>query len=79
MESTPKPIRGQCKNYGIFGSVGIIVRVMREIMPARDFSRLSMASDVQTRPSNIPSTKTGLAERLLEIEVKLGAALEPRM
>eukprot|EP00975_Prorocentrum_lima_P057594 12077041-Prorocentrum_lima.AAC.1 len=54
-------------------------------MPARDFSRLSMASDVQTRPSNVPSTKAGLVKWLegyhskLEMALKLGSALEPRV
>eukprot|EP00975_Prorocentrum_lima_P059429 12457678-Prorocentrum_lima.AAC.1 len=44
-----------------------------------------MASDVQTRPSKVPSTKTGLAKWLeeyhpkLEMAVKIGAPLEPRM
>eukprot|EP00975_Prorocentrum_lima_P000793 162917-Prorocentrum_lima.AAC.1 len=54
-------------------------------MPTRHFSRLSMASDVQTRPSQVPSTKVGLAKWLeeycskLEMAVKLGCALEPRV
>eukprot|EP00975_Prorocentrum_lima_P054346 11399516-Prorocentrum_lima.AAC.1 len=45
MEAIPKTIQSQCKKYGVFDSVGIIVRVVREVMPAEDFSRLSMASD----------------------------------
>eukprot|EP00975_Prorocentrum_lima_P029241 6140231-Prorocentrum_lima.AAC.1 len=53
-------------------------------MPARDFSRLSMASDVQTKPSKAPSTKAGLAKWLeehhykVEMAAGLGCALEPR-
>eukprot|EP00975_Prorocentrum_lima_P045488 9522879-Prorocentrum_lima.AAC.1 len=49
-----------------------------------DYSRLSLASDIQTLPSTIPSTKAGLARWLeashskLEMALKLGAALEPR-
>eukprot|EP00975_Prorocentrum_lima_P022843 4807637-Prorocentrum_lima.AAC.1 len=62
MESKQKVIQLQCRNYGIVGTIVILVRVMREVMPARDFSRLSMASDLQTRPSKVPSTKTGLAK-----------------
>eukprot|EP00975_Prorocentrum_lima_P066872 12911722-Prorocentrum_lima.AAC.1 len=85
MESIRKPIQLQCRKYGIFDSIGILARVMREIMPAKDFSRLSLASDVQTQPSKIPSTMTGLAKWLeeyyskLEMALELGAALEPRM
>eukprot|EP00975_Prorocentrum_lima_P062584 12886415-Prorocentrum_lima.AAC.1 len=54
-------------------------------MPAMDSSRWSLASDVQTWPSKIPSTKAGLANCLeeyhskLEMALKLGATLEPRM
>eukprot|EP00975_Prorocentrum_lima_P008273 1766650-Prorocentrum_lima.AAC.1 len=54
-------------------------------MPAMDYSRLSLASDVQTLPSKIPSTKAGLARWLedyhskLDMALKHGAALEPRM
>eukprot|EP00975_Prorocentrum_lima_P026105 5486552-Prorocentrum_lima.AAC.1 len=62
MGSVPKYIQVQCRNYGMFGTLGILGRVMREVMPARDFSRLSMAGDVRTRPSKVPSTKTGLAK-----------------
>eukprot|EP00975_Prorocentrum_lima_P060002 12581931-Prorocentrum_lima.AAC.1 len=29
-------IQSQCKKYAIFDSVGILVRVMREVMPAAD-------------------------------------------
>eukprot|EP00975_Prorocentrum_lima_P032903 6907922-Prorocentrum_lima.AAC.1 len=85
MEAIPKSIQMQCKQYGIFDSIGILVRVMREVMPAMAFYRLSLASDVQTLPSKIPSTKAGLARWLaechskLEMALKLGAALEPRM
>eukprot|EP00975_Prorocentrum_lima_P008616 1840106-Prorocentrum_lima.AAC.1 len=61
MEAIPKNILVQCKRYGVFDSVGILVRVMREVMPAEDYSRLSMASNVQTMPSQIPATKAGLA------------------
>eukprot|EP00975_Prorocentrum_lima_P032144 6751628-Prorocentrum_lima.AAC.1 len=61
MEAVPKPIQAQCMKYGIFDSIGILVRAMREVMPAMDYSRLSLASDVQTLPSKIPSTKAGLA------------------
>eukprot|EP00975_Prorocentrum_lima_P008508 1816435-Prorocentrum_lima.AAC.1 len=58
---------------------------MREVMPTRGFSRLSMASDVQTRPTKIPTTEVGLAKWLeeyyskLEMANKLGCALEPRL
>eukprot|EP00975_Prorocentrum_lima_P030991 6505954-Prorocentrum_lima.AAC.1 len=58
---------------------------MREVKPAMDYSRLSQASDVRTLPSKIPSTKAGLAIWLeddhskLEMALKLGAALEPRV
>eukprot|EP00975_Prorocentrum_lima_P055485 11634804-Prorocentrum_lima.AAC.1 len=44
-----------------------------------------MASDVQTLPSKIPATEAGLANWLedyhstLEMALKLGANLEPRM
>eukprot|EP00975_Prorocentrum_lima_P051060 10697525-Prorocentrum_lima.AAC.1 len=44
-----------------------------------------MASDVQTRPSKVPSTMTGLEKWLEEyhsklgMAIKLGAALEARM
>eukprot|EP00975_Prorocentrum_lima_P009627 2051524-Prorocentrum_lima.AAC.1 len=54
-------------------------------MPAADYSRLSMASYVQTLPSKIPATKAGLARWLedyhskLEMALKLAAHLEPRM
>eukprot|EP00975_Prorocentrum_lima_P037809 7954340-Prorocentrum_lima.AAC.1 len=54
-------------------------------MPTRDFSRFSMASDVQTRPSMVPSTKVCQAKWLeeyyskLEMAVKLGCALEARV
>eukprot|EP00975_Prorocentrum_lima_P023753 4998148-Prorocentrum_lima.AAC.1 len=84
MESMPRPIQLQCRKYGIFDSMGILVRAMREIMPATDFSILSLASDVQTRPSNTPSTQVGLAKWLeeyhskLEMALKNGAALEPK-
>eukprot|EP00975_Prorocentrum_lima_P052398 10982423-Prorocentrum_lima.AAC.1 len=64
MEAIPNNIQAQCKKYGIFDSVGIPVRVMREVMPAADYSRLSMASDVQTLPSKVPATKAGLAKWL---------------
>eukprot|EP00975_Prorocentrum_lima_P026048 5476974-Prorocentrum_lima.AAC.1 len=64
MEAIPKSILFQCKKYGTFDSVGILVRVMREVMPAADFSRLSMASDVQTMPNQVPATKAGLAKWL---------------
>eukprot|EP00975_Prorocentrum_lima_P048966 10245145-Prorocentrum_lima.AAC.1 len=53
-------------------------------MPAADYSRLSLASDVHTLPSKISATKAGLARWLedyhskLEMALKLGAALEPR-
>eukprot|EP00975_Prorocentrum_lima_P027856 5858583-Prorocentrum_lima.AAC.1 len=30
MESIPKPIQLQCKKYGMFDSMGILVRAMRE-------------------------------------------------
>eukprot|EP00975_Prorocentrum_lima_P040403 8480347-Prorocentrum_lima.AAC.1 len=54
-------------------------------MPTKDFSRVSMASDVQGRPTKVPSTKVGLAKSLeeyyskLEMAGKLGRALEPRV
>eukprot|EP00975_Prorocentrum_lima_P038452 8082866-Prorocentrum_lima.AAC.1 len=54
-------------------------------MHAMDFSRLSLAIGVQTLLSKIPSTKAGPARWLeeyhsqLEMALKLGAALEPRM
>eukprot|EP00975_Prorocentrum_lima_P049095 10275861-Prorocentrum_lima.AAC.1 len=54
-------------------------------MSAMDYSRLSLASDVQTLHSKIPATKAGLARWLedyhskLEMAWKLGAAMEPRM
>eukprot|EP00975_Prorocentrum_lima_P063900 12894331-Prorocentrum_lima.AAC.1 len=54
-------------------------------MPTKDFSRLSMANDMQTRPTKAPSSKTGLAQWLdehyskLEMPTKLGCALEPRV
>eukprot|EP00975_Prorocentrum_lima_P048554 10157706-Prorocentrum_lima.AAC.1 len=64
MEAIPKNIQFQCKKYGIFDSVGILVRVMREVMPAADYSRLSMASDVQTMPTQVPVAKAGLAKWL---------------
>eukprot|EP00975_Prorocentrum_lima_P057986 12163703-Prorocentrum_lima.AAC.1 len=54
-------------------------------MPAMDFSRLSLAGDVHTLPSKIPASKAGLGRWLeeyhskLEMALKLGAALEPRM
>eukprot|EP00975_Prorocentrum_lima_P049063 10268706-Prorocentrum_lima.AAC.1 len=54
-------------------------------MPAEDYSRLSMASVVQTIPSQAPATKAGLARRLedyhsrLEMAMKMNCALEPRM
>eukprot|EP00975_Prorocentrum_lima_P071114 12935899-Prorocentrum_lima.AAC.1 len=63
----------------------IIVRVLREVMSTTDLSRLSMASDVQTRPTKLRSTKTGLAQRLeayyykTEMAMKLGCAMEPRV
>eukprot|EP00975_Prorocentrum_lima_P068415 12920570-Prorocentrum_lima.AAC.1 len=53
MDAIPKPIQVQCRNYGIFGSVGILVRVMRKLMPARDLSRLSTASDVFHQPRQV--------------------------
>eukprot|EP00975_Prorocentrum_lima_P032673 6861795-Prorocentrum_lima.AAC.1 len=40
-------------------------------MPSRDYSRLSMARDEQTRPAKVPSTKTGLAKWLEEYHAKL--------
>eukprot|EP00975_Prorocentrum_lima_P054498 11427825-Prorocentrum_lima.AAC.1 len=61
MKAIPKNIQAQRKKYGIFDSVGICVRVMREVMPAIGYSRLSLARDVQTLPSKIPATKAGLA------------------
>eukprot|EP00975_Prorocentrum_lima_P020637 4341518-Prorocentrum_lima.AAC.1 len=61
MEAIPKPIQAQFKKYGIVDGIGILVRVMRKVMPAMDYSRLSLASDVQALPSKIPSTKAGLA------------------
>eukprot|EP00975_Prorocentrum_lima_P055930 11724744-Prorocentrum_lima.AAC.1 len=64
MEAIPKPIQAQCKKYGIFDSIGIILQIMREVMPAMDYSRLSLASDVQTMPSKIASAKAGLAKLL---------------
>eukprot|EP00975_Prorocentrum_lima_P044284 9284039-Prorocentrum_lima.AAC.1 len=54
-------------------------------MPTKDFSRLSMASYVQTKPTKVPSTKVGLAKLLeeyystLEMATQLGCALEPRV
>eukprot|EP00975_Prorocentrum_lima_P056101 11763354-Prorocentrum_lima.AAC.1 len=76
MESIPKYIHLQCRNYGIFRTMGFLVRVMREVMPARDFSRLSMASNVQTRPSKVPSAKTGLAKWLEEYHSTLETAVK---
>eukprot|EP00975_Prorocentrum_lima_P066324 12908588-Prorocentrum_lima.AAC.1 len=60
MEAMPK--QAQCKTYWIFDSIGILVRVMREVMPAADYPRLSLASDVRTLPSKIPATKAGWAK-----------------
>eukprot|EP00975_Prorocentrum_lima_P052182 10930704-Prorocentrum_lima.AAC.1 len=60
MEAIPNNIQFQCKKYGVFDSVGILVRVVREVMPAE----LSMAGDVQTMPSQVPATKAGLARWL---------------
>eukprot|EP00975_Prorocentrum_lima_P063743 12893395-Prorocentrum_lima.AAC.1 len=40
MEAMPKHIQAQCKNYGLFDSIGVLVPVMREVMPAADYSRL---------------------------------------
>eukprot|EP00975_Prorocentrum_lima_P010995 2336518-Prorocentrum_lima.AAC.1 len=60
----------------IFDSIGILVRVIREVMPAMDYSRLSMASEVQTSPSNIPSTKGGLAIWLEDYHSTWEIALE---
>eukprot|EP00975_Prorocentrum_lima_P021367 4503010-Prorocentrum_lima.AAC.1 len=37
-----------------------------------------MASDVQARPSKVPSTKAGLA-KWLEMALYLGSTLEPRV
>eukprot|EP00975_Prorocentrum_lima_P070110 12930145-Prorocentrum_lima.AAC.1 len=54
-------------------------------MPGKDFSRLSMARDVQTKPTKAPSAKTGLAQWLeeyyskLEMATQLGCAMEPRL
>eukprot|EP00975_Prorocentrum_lima_P016620 3523999-Prorocentrum_lima.AAC.2 len=54
-------------------------------MPADDFSRLSMASAVETMPTQVPATKAGLAGWLgdyhsrLEMALKMKCALEPRM
>eukprot|EP00975_Prorocentrum_lima_P001883 409663-Prorocentrum_lima.AAC.1 len=62
MEAIPKNIQFQCKKYGVLDNVGILVRVMREVMPAADYSRLSMASDAQTIPTQVPATKAGLAK-----------------
>eukprot|EP00975_Prorocentrum_lima_P052740 11054288-Prorocentrum_lima.AAC.1 len=64
MEAIPNNIQFLCKKYGTFDNVGIRVRVMREVMPAADYSGLSMASDVQTVPSQVPATKAGLAKWL---------------
>eukprot|EP00975_Prorocentrum_lima_P021670 4565268-Prorocentrum_lima.AAC.1 len=61
MEAIPNNIQVQCKRYGVFDSFGILVRVMREVMPAEDYSILSIASDVQRMPSQVPATKAGLA------------------
>eukprot|EP00975_Prorocentrum_lima_P060386 12662109-Prorocentrum_lima.AAC.1 len=61
MEAIPETIQAQCKTYGIFDNIGILVRVMREVIPAMDYSRLSLASKCRTLPSKIPSTKAGLA------------------
>eukprot|EP00975_Prorocentrum_lima_P068603 12921614-Prorocentrum_lima.AAC.1 len=30
MEAIPKHIQSQCRNHGMFGTIGILVRVMRE-------------------------------------------------
>eukprot|EP00975_Prorocentrum_lima_P011166 2369338-Prorocentrum_lima.AAC.1 len=85
LEAIPKHIQVQCKNYGTFSIVRIIVRVMREVLQTKEFSRLSMASYVQARPTKVPSTKTGLAQWLeeyyskLEMALTLGCALEPRI
>eukprot|EP00975_Prorocentrum_lima_P062828 12887824-Prorocentrum_lima.AAC.1 len=62
-----------------------MVGVMREVIPTKDFSRLSMVSDVQTKPTMAPSTTTGLAQRLeecystFEMATQLGCAMEPRV
>eukprot|EP00975_Prorocentrum_lima_P064877 12900133-Prorocentrum_lima.AAC.1 len=54
-------------------------------MPTEDCSRLSMASDVQTKPTKVPSTKKGLAQWLeeyystSEMATQLGCATEPRV
>eukprot|EP00975_Prorocentrum_lima_P066271 12908194-Prorocentrum_lima.AAC.1 len=38
MEAIPQPIQAHGKQYGIFDSIGILVRVVREVMPAMDYS-----------------------------------------
>eukprot|EP00975_Prorocentrum_lima_P067522 12915389-Prorocentrum_lima.AAC.1 len=60
MEAIPKNIQVQCKRYGVFDSVGIL----REVVPAEDYSRLSMTSHVQSMRSQVPDTKAGLARWL---------------
>eukprot|EP00975_Prorocentrum_lima_P059822 12544151-Prorocentrum_lima.AAC.1 len=39
MEAIPRHIQLQCRSYGIFSTIEILVQVMREAMPTRDFSR----------------------------------------
>eukprot|EP00975_Prorocentrum_lima_P027405 5758646-Prorocentrum_lima.AAC.1 len=47
MEAMPKPIQVQCRNYGTFDSIGILVRVMRlvrvmQAMPAKDLFKIDL-------------------------------------
>eukprot|EP00975_Prorocentrum_lima_P024688 5189299-Prorocentrum_lima.AAC.1 len=45
-------------------------------MPAADYSRLSLASYVQTLPSKIPATKAGLAKWFGRLSFKIGNGIE---
>eukprot|EP00975_Prorocentrum_lima_P024182 5088733-Prorocentrum_lima.AAC.1 len=78
-EILPKHIVKICTAYGYQSSIELVTRTMREIMPASDLSRTSMARELQTPLSRVPATLSQLGNWLdyyihkLEFGIILGA------
>ncbi len=85
MDVIPPSIKKKCQTYGFFQSDEILLRTMMEIMPTKDIARLSLANDLQSKPTKVPSTASGLAAWLedyharLSMAAEMGSAIEPRI
>eukprot|EP00971_Amphidinium_carterae_P302514 6011321-Amphidinium_carterae.1 len=81
----PKFLQTKCTSYGLFTSIQILARLLREIMPTADHSRLSLTKDIQDVNQKLPATLQA-ADRWLDdylaklaMAQKLKCPVEPRI